>query len=50
MLWVRLALAWGTGIKKRLETDFEIAHVDDAVDGAFAQFAGQHEDIRGNDP
>jgi hypothetical protein len=33
-----------------LEAEFEVAHRQDAVDGAFAQFAGQDEDICGDRP
>lgn len=33
-----------------MEAEFEAAHRQDAVDGAFTQFAGQGEDICGDRP
>ena len=45
MLWVGLAMADGSVSEERLEAEFDVVHLHDAVDGAFAQFMGQREDI-----
>jgi hypothetical protein len=33
-----------------LQTEFEVVHPQYALDGAFTQFAGQGQDIRGDRP
>ena len=45
MLRVGLAMADGSVSEERLEAEFDVVHLHDAVDGAFAQFVGQREDI-----
>ena len=40
-----LASAWWLGAEEGLEAEFEVAHAQDALDGAFAQFAGKREDV-----
>ena len=38
----------GPAAEKVLKAEFEVAHPQDALDGAFAQFACQGQDIRGD--
>ena len=45
MLRVGLATADGSVSEERLEAEFDVVHLHDAVDGAFAQFVGPREDI-----
>jgi len=50
MSWVGLAVARTPAAEERLKAEFKVAHVYDALHGAFAQFAGQREDIRSHGP
>ena len=45
MLWMPSRSAWELA-EQRLEAEFEIAHLHDAVDGAGADFCRQGEDLR----
>jgi len=47
MSWVGLAAAGEPAAEECLKAEFDVAHVHDALDGAFAQFAGQSEDVSG---
>ena len=50
MSWVGLAAARIPAAEECLQAEFKVAHAHDALDGSFAQFGSQRQNVRSRGP